>query len=258
MIAGMRRRAPLVLASACPILGLVLAMPGAASAADNGTPTTLTLDTKFVGPGGLTANDEPTSLRNCGAFPGSATANTDEWKFNQPAAGATVLAYTVGFIDVTSAAPAARVFGITEGGIVEIKPDDPTKTLPLTKGVSGALTEDGVRVGTPAGWRLAGGALQIVNGTGGGTFALTAVCLPATKPAPSSSSRSPKPSTTPPPRHRGAPAPSRSPSSTAPAGALPITGSRGGPLALTGLAVVLAGLTVLVVLRRRNRTRFQA
>lgn len=211
--------------------------------------------------------DEPASLRDCDAFPDGAVANTDGWKFNQPVSGATALAYTVAFLEIIGDTPRPRVFGISAAGVVQVDPAAPTKTLPLTDGVSGALTDDGVRVNTPAGWRLAGGALQISDGTGGGTFALTAVCPPATPSSPSSSTSSgPSTSASASPSASAststptqAPAPSASSSSPGPTAGLPITGGRTTPLAVTGGVAVLAGLLLLLaVRRRRGTTRFQA
>jgi len=257
MITGIGRWAGMVLA----FLFLIFSMPVAAFAAARGTPAPLTLDPAFIGDTGNPAESEPSALRDCDAFPDGAVKKADGWKFDQPVTGATPLAYTVAFFEIIGGGPQPRVFGITAAGVVQVDPAAPTSTLPLTAGVSGALTGDGAWIRTPAGWRLAGGALQLAGeAAGGGTFALTAVCLPvttpATSPATSPSAASPSPSATSPSPSASASA-TPSSTSTAPAGGLPITGGRTGTVALAGLAIVLAGVLISLAVRR-GATRFRA
>ena len=240
---------------------LILSIPAAARAAT----VPLTLDTSFTGATGKTIEDEPDSLRDCSAFPDGAKIDSDGWKFDQPVPGGTVQAYTIALIKTVNGVPEPVLLGITSAGVVRIAfnpataqgqfgPDD---LGPAPEGVTGGLADDGAWLNTPAGWRLAFGALMVTGGAaGGGTFALTDVCLPAPAASPSVSAPSASRSVSP-----SASATSASPTTTAAAaatetgGSLPITGSRTGPLALAGLALAIAGVLLLAVRRRRIRFR---
>jgi LPXTG-motif cell wall-anchored protein len=165
---------------------------GRATAAD---PPILDLASRHAGHTTADLSDR----HDCARVPGGRTA-TDGWVFSQPVTGAAATAYVVAF-DVDGAA-ARVVIGVTAAGATRV-PDQASHAalgtlaagdrLPLPAGVSGALLgggTDGVGLRTPAGWRLAAGAVQIgvvpdgvvpdevvPDGVGGAlTFGVTAVC----------------------------------------------------------------------------------
>ncbi|GIE77953.1 hypothetical protein Aph02nite_39030 [Actinoplanes philippinensis] len=255
------------------------ALQTAAFAAE-GEPAPLSLDKAFTAATGKAATDQPAAIRTCGTFPGGGKPGADGWQFDQPVAGGTPLAYVMGFIETVNGAPKPALIGVIAGQVYEVAVNErtmagqfgPEDLLPPRAGVTGGLTEAGLWLGTPRGWRLASGALLVTGGTAGGaaTFALTAVCLPpSASPSPSPSpspsrSASPQASRSVPPSV--SPSASRSPSaavspvaSPTDTATLPITGGRPGVFALLGLATVTAGLLLLGTLRwRRDRVRFTA
>jgi LPXTG-motif cell wall-anchored protein len=252
------RIAPLTGALATAMCGLLL-VSAAPAAAEGDIATKLTLDTAYTGAVGRTIEEQPTTIRNCAAIPGGVKADTDGWSFNQPVVGAPVDAYVIGFITLVGETPTPVLIGITAGGLVQvpfsaealqgqIKPSD---LQPVPEGVTGGLLNAGAGgawLGTPQGWRLAFGVLQIRWAPGGPTtFDLTAVCLPAVV-----SSPSPAPSPTP----SGAGGGAATPTPTTPASNLPITGDRSAALAAAGFALLVVGVLLVVVRRRRNKVRF--
>ncbi|MET3421360.1 LPXTG-motif cell wall-anchored protein [Actinoplanes tereljensis] len=170
-------------------------------------------------------------------------------------------------IKTVGGSPEPVLLGITPDGIVQFKVTPATlqgqftddDVQPAPAGVSGALLDDGAWLNTPAGWRLAFGAL-LVDGGSGGTFALTEICLPAkaVSPAPTVSS---SPTATVSSSESTSPSSQAAATSSAPGaggGGLPITGSGSGPLLLGGAVVAAGALLLLAFRRRREKIRFQA
>ncbi|MEU8075109.1 LPXTG cell wall anchor domain-containing protein [Catellatospora citrea] len=236
--------------AAAALLVAVLAAP--APAADAAAPTqVLALEEQYLQKK-LTA--QPPALRDCEAVPQGASAGTDGWVFEQPAAGNTAAAYVIGFIAGTRENPTPHILGITADGVVEVPLSDPTSPGPAPAGVSGGLLGNGgtgAWLKTPAGWELISGQLQVAEPTEQATFGLAAVCAPPAAPAsprPSASvvpSRSPVASAS--PRATAAITPSAS------AGGLPVTGSKLSSVVLAGLGLLLVGALLLVLSRRARR-----
>jgi hypothetical protein len=223
----------------------------------------LTLAPQFVGTQAATA---PANLRNCGGIPGGATADLDGWIFSQPVAGGGNPIWIIGYLTDVDTNPTAILIGVDASGVVRVpippgaqplssaqlssqlsavstpsaSPTDGGNVLP--PGVAGGLLNggaDGAWLRTPAGWMLLAGALRVdTTATDPLTFDLTAVCAP--------SQPTPSPSTS------AAASPTPTPTSTIPG--MPVTGEPVGRLAAAGLAILVAGATLVVLARRRNRS----
>ena len=189
----------------------------------------------------------------------------DGWIFDQPVAGGGNPIYIIGYLADIDTNPTPVLIGLDASGIVRIplpagaqltasslrsqvrelvrtqRLDGPDDTLP--PGVAGGLLDGGAGgmwLRTPAGWVLLAGALRVdTDATDPQLFSLTGVCAAAPAPTPTATptTRPPVPTTPP-----GSPAP-----------ALPVTGAPTGPLAVLGLAVVVAGAGLVWTARRRRR-----
>jgi LPXTG-motif cell wall-anchored protein len=259
------RRVPMVGVLILVLCGMLLASGRAAWAEDG--KATLTLDPAFAGPFGRTLEEQPATLRDCAAVPGGMQVGMDGWRFDQPVAGAPVSGYAIGFIKEVDGQLGTVVILISAAGLFEVTATagaarfDASAVGPPPAGVTGGLVDAGAGgawLGTPHGWRLAGGALEILASAGERTtFGLSAVCLPGSaspSPSPSSSlpSSSPAPTISDP-----AAAPSTSAVATTPAAAsLPVTGGRMPLLVVGGSALLVLGGALLAVRRQRDRVRF--
>lgn len=225
-----------------------------------------------VYPGAVLAIDDPVlaataPVKGCaGIDTGKAVADKDGWLFDKPEGKYTGLQYLFLYIKpdakslddlVVLLLDADGIAAVDTGGLppkelaksLKAKALAANKnakaveipTVPAPAGVTGALTDGGGWVKTPAGWALGLGAAFTEPLLEQGTFDLVRACAAA-------------PESTPSPAAPSSPA---APGGTG-GGSLPITGTNVWILSGAGVALIAAGVALFLAYRRRQHVTFVA
>jgi LPXTG-motif cell wall-anchored protein len=235
-------------------IGLSTALLGWALPARAATPLSLSLDAQSMA---VTIATARASLHDCAGIPGGAKEATDGWVFDQPIKNATNPRYVIGFTHGADTADTVVILGISADGVQQLSLQG--QPVPTTDGIAGGLLDNGnagVWIQTPAGWKIATGVDAADTGTAGSTtFALAAVCPPKVAATPTarpagSVTATAEPSSAGP--AEAATTPSQSPGSAT----LPITGGRPWSVAGVGSMLLLLGIALVSVRRRRDRITF--
>lgn len=171
---------------------------------------------------------------SCGQVPGGRQSGLDGWVFVLPGNQGTLVSLHVTFND----------------GTRDIVVDIPGRSYPNGFATNGT---DKAYVVLPAGWTIVSGTGTAINPKGD-KFNVTHVCRSGggseSSPTPSKSSGGDS--------GGGGLAGSGGGAGNGSGGSLPITGTAVGGLVLLGLGLVAAGVTMLVLRRRRDAVEFQA